>query len=61
MTHIPANVCQVVFYDFETILCIKLGCFELSYTGDVSIARLGTDGFYTKNNLAKRFGATFSQ
>lgn len=46
----------------DTYSCKCLpGCFELSYNSEVSIARLGTDNFYTKNNLAKRFGATFSE
>lgn len=46
----------------DTYLCNCFpGCFELSYTGDVSIARLGTDQFYTKSNFAKKFGATFSE
>lgn len=37
------------------------GCFELSYGSEVSLSRLGTEKFYTKENIAKTFGDAFSQ
>lgn len=37
------------------------GCFELSYTGEVSIANLATEEFITKNNIVKKFGTKFSR
>lgn len=46
----------------DTYSCRCLpGCFELSYSSEVSIASLGTDEFYTKNNLVKKFGAKFAK
>ncbi|KAJ6634965.1 Pickpocket protein 28 [Pseudolycoriella hygida] len=46
----------------ETYSCNCLpGCFELSYSNEVSVAKLGTDQFYTKGNFAKLYGAKYSQ
>ncbi len=46
----------------DTYSCNCLpGCFELSYSSEVSIASLGSDKFYTKNNIIKKFGTAFSR
>ncbi|XP_037037296.1 pickpocket protein 28-like [Bradysia coprophila] len=44
----------------ETFTCHCLpACFELSFSGEISNAHLGTEPFHTKNNFIKAFGKGF--